>query len=237
MSLFGKALDFLDPGDIGGFGQDSKIAAANKALNQVLDRGDQTSQKNRSLYNQYLNKVQSEYGDVANKYNDYLAAVENQEVYNPGEFSFDKSVDDYYSKFANQRQAQAMNAIKNDAANAGGMFSSDYLNSMAAKQQALAAEEADRAYDRYMQERGQSLNEFSTNANLQNQAYQNLANKNNNLLNIAAGAKDNVTNAYGNYITNLASQNNADLQNYANVMLQKASNQASKKGLIGRILG
>ena len=130
-----------------------------------------------------------------------------------------------------------MNAIKNDAANAGGMFSSDYLNSMAAKQQALAAEEADRAYDRYMQERGQSLNEFSTNANLQNQAYQNLANKNNNLLNIAAGAKDNVTNAYGNYITNLASQNNADLQNYANVMLQKASNQASKKGLIGRILG
>ena len=94
-------LDVLDPGDAFAFGQDSKIAAANKALNQVLDRGEQTSQKNRSLYNQYLNKVQSEYGDVANKYNDYLAAVENQEVYNPGEFSFDKSVDDYYSKFAN----------------------------------------------------------------------------------------------------------------------------------------
>ena len=237
MSLFGKALDFLDPGDAFGFGQDSKIAAANKALNQVLDRGEQTSSKNRSLYNQYLNKVQNEYGDVANKYNDYLAAVENQEVYNPGEFSFDKSVDDYYSKFANQRQAQAMNAIKNNAANAGGMFSSDYLNSMAAKQQALASEEADRAYDRYMQERGQSLNEFSTNANLQNQAYQNLANKNNNLLNIPAGAKDNVTNAYGNYISNLASQNNTDMQNYANVMLQKAANQTSKKGLIGRILG
>ena len=230
-------MDVLDPGDVFGFGQDSKIAAANKALNDVLDRGEQTSNKNRSLYNQYLNKVQSEYGDVANKYNDYLAAVENQEVYNPGEFSFDKSVDDYYSKFANQRQAQAMNAIKNNAANAGGMFRSDYLNNMAAKQQALAAEEADRAYDRYMQERGQSLNEFSTNANLQNQVYQNLANKNNNLLNIAAGAKDNVTNAYANYISNLASQNNADLQNYANVMLQKAGNQASKKGLIGRILG
>ena len=237
MSLFGKALDFLDPGDIAGFGQDKKIGAANKALNKVLEKGEEISNRNRSLYNQYLNKVQSEYGDVANKYNDYLAAVENQEVYNPGEFSFDKSVDDYYSKFANQRQAQAMNAIKNNAANAGGMFSSDYLNSMAAKQQALASEEADRAYDRYMQERGQSLNEFSTNANLQNQAYQNLANKNNNLLNIAAGAKDNMTNAYGNYISNLASQNNTDMQNYANVIQQQAANKASKKGLIGRILG
>lgn len=230
-------MDVLDPGDVFGFGQDKKIAAANKALNQVLEKGQETSNQNRSLYNQYLNKVQGEYGDVANRYNDYLNAVENQEVYNPGEFSFDKSVDDYYSKFANQRQAQAMNAITNNAANAGGMFSSDYLNSMAAKQQALASEEADKAYDRYMAERGQALNEFSTNANLQNQAYQNLANKNNNLLNIAAGAKDNVTNAYGNYISNLASQNNTDLQNYANVIQQQAANQASKKGLLGRIFG
>ena len=161
-------MDIVDPGDVFGFGQDKKIAAANKALDQVLAKGQETSNQNRSLYNQYLNKVQGEYGDVANRYNDYLNAVENQEVYNPGEFSFDKSVDDYYSKFANQRQQQAMNAITNNAANAGGMFSSDYLNSMAAKQQALASEEADKAYDRYMAERGQALNEFSTNANLQN---------------------------------------------------------------------
>jgi len=230
-------MDILDPGDVFGFGQDKKVSKANAALNQVLEKGQDTSNQNRSLYNQYLNKVQGEYGDVANRYNDYLNAVENQEVYNPGEFSFDKSVDDYYSKFANQRQAQAMNAITNNAANAGGMFSSDYLNNMAAKQQALASEEADKAYDRYMQERGQALNEFSTNANLQNQAYQNLANKNNNLLNIAAGAKDNITNAYGNYISNLANQNNADLQNYANVIQQQAANQASKKGLLGRIFG
>ena len=230
-------MDVLDPVDAFGFGQDKRIAKANAALDDVYKKGQETSQQNKSLYNQYLNKVQGEYGDVANRYNDYLNAVENQEVYNPGEFSFDKSVDDYYSKFANQRQAQAMNAITNNAANAGGMFSSDYLNNMAAKQQALASEEADKAYDRYMQERGQSLNEFSTNANLQNQAYQNLANKNNNLLNIAAGAKDNITNAYGNYISNLASQNNTDLQNYANVIQQQAANQASKKSLIGRILG
>jgi len=230
-------LDIVDPVDAFGFGQDKRIAQANTALDVVYRKGQETSQQNKSLYNQYLNRVQGEYGDVANRYNDYLNAVENQEVYNPGEFSFDKSVDDYYSKFANQRQAQAMNAITNNAANAGGMFSSDYLNNMAAKQQALASEEADKAYDRYMQERGQSLNEFSTNANLQNQAYQNLANKNNNLLNIAAGAKDNITNAYGNYISNLASQNNTDLQNYANVIQQQAANQASKKSLLGRVFG
>lgn len=229
--------DILDPGDVFGFGQDKKIAAANKMLEGVQAKADETSQANRSLYNQYMNRVQNTYGDTAGKYNQYLQNLENQEVYNPGEFSFDKSVEDYYSKFANQRANQAMNAITNSRANAGDMFSSDYQNALAAKQQALASEEADKAYDRYMQERGQSLNEFSTNANLQNQAYQNAYNKNKDLLGQAQNAQDNVTNAYGSYISNLAGQNNTDMQNYANVMQQMAANQATKKGLLGRIFG
>lgn len=229
--------DILDPGDIFGVGQDKKIAAANKMLEGVQAKADQTSQANRSLYNQYMNRVQGTYGDTAGKYNQYLQNLENQEVYNPGEFSFDKSVEDYYSKFANQRANQAMNAITNSRANAGDMFSSDYQNALAAKQQALASEEADKAYDRYMQERGQALNEFSTNANLQNQAYQNLYNKNKDLLGQAQNAQDNVTNAYGSYISNLTSQNNTDMQNYANVIQQMAANQATKKSLLGRIFG
>ena len=229
--------DILDPGDVFGFGQDKKIAAANKMLEGVQAKADETSQANRSLYNQYMNRVQNTYGDTAGKYNQYLQNLENQEVYNPGEFSFDKSVEDYYSKFANQRANQAMNAITNSRANAGDMFSSDYQNALAAKQQALASEEADKAYDRYMQERGQSLNEFSTNANLQNQAYQNAYNKNKDHLGQAQNAQDNVTNAYGSYISNLAGQNNTDMQNYANVMQQMAANQATKKGLLGRIFG
>ena len=230
-------MEFLDPGDLLGFQQDDKIAKANAMLQGVQQKADETSQANRSLYNQYMNRVQNTYGDTAGKYNQYLQNLENQEVYNPGEFSFDKNVEDYYSKFANQRANQAMNAITNSRANAGDMFSSDYQNALAAKQQALASEEADKAYDRYMQERGQALNEFSTNANLQNQAYQNLYNKNKDLLGQAQNAQDNVTNAYGSYISNLAGQNNTDVQNYANIAQQMAANQASKKGLLGRIFG
>lgn len=230
-------MEFLDPGDLLGFQQDDKIAKANAMLQGVQQKADETSQANRSLYNQYMNRVQNTYGDTAGKYNQYLQNLENQEVYNPGEFSFDKNVEDYYSKFANQRANQAMNAITNSRANAGDMFSSDYQNALAAKQQALASEEADKAYDRYMQERGQALNEFSTNANLQNQAYQNQYNKNKDLLGQAQNAQDNVTNAYGSYISNLAGQNNTDVQNYANIAQQMAANQASKKGLLGRIFG
>ena len=44
-------------------------------------------------------------------------------------------------------------------------------------------------------------------------------------------------NAYGNYINNMANQNNVDTQNYANYVQQVAANNNSEKGLFGRIFG
>ena len=227
----------LDPGDLFGFQQDSRIDRANAALQDAKKAADDASSQNRGLYSQYLNKVQGTYGDTAGKYSKYLQNLEDTDAYDPGQFSFDKNVDDYYSKFANQRINQATNAMTNSRANAGDMFSSDYLNALGAKQQALASEEWDKAYDKYMKDRQQSLSEFSTNANLGQQAYQNTYNKNKDLLGAAANAQDNVTNAYGSYISNLAGQNNIDAQNAANFAQQLAANQNSKKSLIGRIFG
>ena len=227
----------LDPGDLLGFQQDSRIDRANAALQDAKKAADDASSQNRGLYSQYLNKVNGTYGDTAGKYSKYLQDLENTEAYDPGQFSFDKDVNDYYSKFANQRINQATNALTNSRANAGDMFSSDYLNALGAKQQALASEEWDKAYDKYMKDRQQSLSEFSTNANLGQQAYQNTYNKNKDLLGAAANAQDNVTNAYGSYISNLAGQNNIDAQNAANFAQQIAANQNSKKSLIGRIFG
>lgn len=229
--------DWADPGDLLGFGQDDKVSKANDAAKAAYDKAEETSQANRSLYNQYLQKVNGTYGDTANKYGDYLSNLENQEVYDPGQFEYKKDVNDFYSKAANQRVNQATNAITNSRANAGGMFSSDYLNEIAAKQQALASEEWDKAYQRYNQDRSMALNEFSTNANLGNQKYQNQYNKNKDLLSEASNARDNVTNAYGNYYSNLASQNNTDAQNYANYQNAVAANDLSKKGLLGRVFG
>ena len=229
--------DIFDPADLFGFQQDSRVGQANAAAKEAYDKAMETSNANRALYSQYLNKMNGTYGDVAGKYNDYLSNIENQEVYDPGQFSYDKDVNDFYSKAANQRINQATNAITNSRANAGGMFSSDYLNELAAKQQALASEEWDKAYNRYNQDRSMALNEFSTNANLGNQRYQNLFNKNTTLLGQAQNAQDNVSNAYANYLQNLASQNNTDAQNFANYTQTVAGNNLSKKGLLGRIFG
>lgn len=229
--------DIFDPGDIFAFQQGSRVGKANAATKEAYDKAMETSNANRALYSQYLNKMNGTYGDVAGKYGDYLSNIEKQEVYDPGQFSYDKDVNDFYSKAANQRINQATNAITNSRANAGGMFSSDYLNELAAKQQALASEEWDKAYNRYNQDRSMALNEFSTNANLGNQKYQNLFNKNTTLLGQAQNAQDNISNAYANYLQNLASQNNTDAQNFANYTQTVAGNNLSKKGLLGRVFG
>lgn len=233
MSLFGKALDFLDPGDVFGFQQDSRVNNANNAIKQAQKKADAASNANKDLYNQFYDKTQSTYGDTAAKVDAYLKALEGMEAYDPGKFEYTGDVNDFYSKAADLRIKNAMNALRESS----DIFSSDYQDAMAAKQQALATEEWDKAYDRYMRDRSQTANEWQMNANAGQQAYDNTYGKNKDLLSVAQNAQDNLMNAYGNYINNMANQNNVDTQNWSNMVQQIAANQNSKKGMLGRILG
>lgn len=233
MSVFGKALDFLDPGDVFGFQQDRRVSNANNAIKQAQKKADANSAANRDLYNQFYDKTQSTYGDTAAKVDNYLKKLEGMEAYDPGKFEYTGDVNDFYSKAADLRVKNAMNALRESS----DIFSSDYQDAMAAKQQAMATEEWDKAYDRYMRDRSQTANEWQMNANAGQQAYDNTYGKNKDLLSVAQGAQDNLMNAYGNYINNMANQNNVDTQNYSNMVQQIAANQNSKKGMLGRILG
>ena len=233
MSLFGKALDFLDPGDVFGLQQDSRISNANAAIKKAQKKADANSAANKDLYNQFYDKTQSTYGDTAAKVDEYLKNLEGTEAYDPGKFEYTGDVNDFYSKAADLRVKNAMNALRESS----DIFSSDYQDAMAAKQQALATEEWDKAYDRYMRDRSQTANEWQMNANAGQQAYDNTYGKNKDLLSVAQNAQDNLMNAYGNYINNMANQNNVDTQNYSNMVQQIAANQNSKKGMLGRILG
>ena len=233
MSLFGKALDFLDPGDVFGFQQDRRVSNANNAIKQAQKKADANSAANRDLYNQFYDKTQSTYGDTASKVDDYLKNLEGMKAYDPGKFEYTGDVNDFYSKAADLRVKNAMNNLRESS----DIFSSDYQDAMAAKQQAMASEEWDKAYDRYMRDRSQTANEWQMNANAGQQAYQNTYGKNKDLLGVAQGAQDNLMNAYGNYINNMANQNNIDTQNYANMVQQMAANDNSRKNLLSRLFG
>lgn len=225
--------DVFDPGDVFGLQQGRRVSNANASIQKAQDKADAASSANRDLYNQFYNKTQSTYGDTAAKVDDYLKNLEGMEAYDPGKFEYTGDVNDFYSKAADLRVKNAMNNLRESS----DIFSSDYQDAMAAKQQAMASEEWDKAYERYMQDRSQTANEWQMNANAGQQAYQNTYGKNKDLLGIAQGAQDNLMNAYGNYINNMANQNNVDTQNYANMTQQMAANENSRKNVLGRLFG
>lgn len=225
--------DVFDPGDVLGFQQDRRVSNANSAIQKAQDKADAASSANRDLYNQFYSKTQSTYGDTAAKVDDYLKNLEGMEAYDPGTFEYTGDVNDFYSKAADLRVKNAMNNLRESS----DIFSSDYQDAMAAKQQAMASEEWDKAYDRYMRDRSQTANEWQMNANAGQQAYTNQYNQNKDLLGVAQNSQDNLMNAYGNYINNMANQNNVDTQNYANMVQQMAANENSKKGVLGRLFG
>ena len=225
--------DIFDPGDVHGLQQDRRVRTANDAIKKAQNKADATSSANRDLYNQFYNKASDTYGDTAAKVDDYLKAIEGMKTYDPGTFEYTGDVNDFYSKAADLRIKNAMNALRESS----DIFSSDYQDAMAAKQQAMASEEWDKAYDRYMRDRSQTANEWQMNANAGQQAYENAYGKNKDMLSVTQNAQDNLMNAYGNYINNIANQNNVDTQNYSNAMQQMAANQNSKKTVLGRIFG
>ena len=225
--------DIFDPGDVHGLQQDRRVRTANDAIKKAQDKADSTSSANRDLYNQFYNKASDTYGDTAAKVTKYLDNLEGMKTYDPGTFEYTGDVNDFYSKAADLRIKNAMNALRESS----DIFSSDYQDAMAAKQQAMASEEWDKAYDRYMRDRSQTANEWQMNANAGQQAYENTYGKNKDLLSVTQNAQDNLMNAYGNYINNIANQNNVDTQNYSNAMQQMAANQNSKKTVLGRIFG
>jgi hypothetical protein len=231
----------FDPGDIFGVRGGRNLSRANAALDEASQAAQNAASKNNSLYQQYLDKVNANYGNQAGQYDSRVEALEGMDVYNPGQFDdskYGKSIEDFYSKAANQRVNKATNAITNSMANAGNMFSSDYTDALAAKQQALASEEWDKAFEKYNADRSRALQEFSTNANIGQQTYSNMYNKNKDLLGLSQNAMDNTTNAFGSYVQGLASNNNMLAQNQANIAQAKAANQmANNKSLLGKIFG
>ena len=228
----------FDPGDIFGYRGNKSVNAANAALDEAYGKAEDAANQNNALYRQYMDKVNNAYGGEAAKMGDRVQALEDLTPYDAGQFNYDKSIEDFYSKAANQRVNKATNAITNSMANAGNMFSSDYTDALAAKQQALASEEWDKAFEKYNQDRSRALNEFSTNANIGQQTYSNMYNKNKDLLGISQNAQDNTLNAFGTYTQGLANNNSMLAQNAAQIAQAKAANKMSQnKSLLGKIFG
>lgn len=211
-----------DLADALGFGNNKQTDAAQQTLDEMLARANSVSAQNRGLIRDYYDQMNGTFSEGAAKYNDAVAALADA-IAHQGDY--DKTVDDFLDPAREQRVQAAMSAINNSAAAGGNRFSSNYLDKVAAKQQALASEEWRSAYDRLMQDRQQQLQQAQT-------GVQNLGT----MANIYGNDRNNLMQALSDYTSNMANQNNADLQMATDVMGQKANLDANRKGGFSAIL-
>lgn len=230
---------FLDQlGEQLGLSNKKQVQAGMDSLDNLLAEANNVSNTNKSLYNDYLGKMQGMYGQNAAQYDSALANYQKAMGEGPDQFTYGGDVSQFYDKFANQRAQQATNAMRN----MGGqnLFSSDFMNNMAAKQQALASEEWSKAYDKMMQDRQRQLAEWQAGQASKQNYIGNLGN----LTNMYGQDRNQLANAMGDYYSNMASQNNADLQTKSdltqaktNLSMQENSGAGSILGGVGKILG
>lgn len=210
-----------------GFSNNKQIDAAKATLDDVLTRADSVGSQNRNLYGKYYDQMQGMYGEGAQEYSQ---AVKNlaDAIGNRQDFSYQGSVNDFLDPAREQRVQAATNAINNAASAGGSRFSSNYLDKLAAKQQALASDEWKSAYDRMMQDRAQQLQEWETGQ----QKINNLGT----LANIYQSDRNQLGNAIGDYYTAMANQNNADLETYSDIAQSKANLESQRNSGMGGLL-
>lgn len=131
--------------------------AAAEAYDRIQGAADAAVNANAADIQSYKNLIASQYGQGAANYQDALAKFLNSDVYQNEGFTPTGSVEDFYDPYANQRVDAAMSAINQSAANGGNRFSSDFISRVGAKQQAMASEEWEKAYNKLMADRNQQL--------------------------------------------------------------------------------
>lgn len=220
-------------GDLLGTSNTDAIRDAQDQLDAISTRADQVSRQNRGLYGDYYNQMQGMYGDGAAKYQDAVAKLAGAIGEGPASFTYTGNVNDFYDKFANQEQQAAMNALNQSASAGGNRFSSNYNDKLAAKQRAMSTESWRTAYDTMMRDRSQQLAEWQAGQGAKQQYLGNLGT----VANLYGQDRNQLSDAMGNYYSNLANQNNADLEAYSDVTQGKANLSAQHTNGVGDFIG
>lgn len=146
------------------FGNKAQSENLQDAYDRIQGAADAAVTKNAQDIQEYKNLVNQVYGNGAASYDAALQNFLNSDVYQNDAFSYDGDINEFFDPAANQRVDAAMNAIRNQGASAGNFYSSDFLGRMGAKQQSLASEEWEKAYQKLQQDRQNALNEYNVNS-------------------------------------------------------------------------
>lgn len=147
-----------------GFSNTEAVKAGQEAYDDMTAKADAAYAQNEADLQRYYQTIADKYGGDEAKRREAIERYLNGEPVQVDDFSYDKSVEDFFDPAAGMRAQKAMTAINNAAGADGSRFSSDFLDRQAAKQQALASEEWEKSYDRLMRDREAQMNQWRANA-------------------------------------------------------------------------
>ena len=145
-------------------GNQADAERAEAAYNEIKGLARTAGTANEQDIQAYKNLVAQTYGQGAANYQQALQNFLNSPVYQNEGFSYGGDISQFMDPAANQRVDAAMTAINNSAASNGSRFSSDFINRVGAKQQSLASEEWEKAYNKLQQDRANQLAEWQANS-------------------------------------------------------------------------
>lgn len=214
-----------------------KTQATADMYNDLAARAKEVEAANSRDIGRYQDFINAQYGSDAGKYSAALENYLNSPTYQNQGFEYTGDVSEYMDPAAQQRVAAAMNALENSAATGGNRFSSDYMNNMAAKQQALASDEWKNAYDRLTQARNQQLAAYNANAANNLNMYNAQVAQQQFGINQYGQAKQNLAGGYGDAMSAALQNRTAGLQSQANALAgaQNAMNQQTS--VLGQLAG
>lgn len=210
------------------------VNQANATMDEIGTLATANRNQNQAMLDQYLAQMQDQFGGGAQAYENVvqnLAKAIGGADYSG--FQYGGNVNGFYDPAAQQRANAAMDAIEGSAASGGSRFSSNFLDKVAAKQQALASEEWSKAYDRMMQDRAAQLQQWQTGQTQQQNKLQNLAN----LANVYGMDRNALNDAVNSYYANSINNRNAYLQTVSDLAAGKAQNSLAQTNGITDIFG
>lgn len=145
-------------------GNQADAERAAEAYDRIQGLAQATGTANQQDIQAYKNLVAQTYGQGAANYQSALQNFLNSPVFQNEGFSYGGDISQFMDPAANQRVDAAMTAINNSAASGGNRFSSDFINRVGAKQQSLASEEWEKAYNKLQQARASQLAEWQANS-------------------------------------------------------------------------
>ena len=147
-----------------GFSNTEAVKAGQQAYDDMTAKADAAYAQNEADLQRYYQTMADKYGGDEAKRREAIERYLNGEPVQVQDFSYDKSVEDFFDPAAGMRAQNAMRSIENSAANAGNLYSSDFLKKLGHQQQALASEEWEKSYDRLMRDREAQMNQWRANA-------------------------------------------------------------------------